>query len=1331
MAPGRRFNRNKNVVAAYTAAELLAKQLASPGRSGGGAATSASAAKVPVRPEKDPLTKTPGVMDPANVSDGDQPGCRETGKGNCERQQTESEDDKTGSENEQQQQADPAFPGWPVASAVAGFFQRTEHEQGRSSSGTTTTTTHQKKYNLRGTARKRAAAAAAAAASAEASHVDTPLGWSKDNAVDSASRKETHGKLEDDAFDSASRKMKKNNATTVPEPAVMPAPVQNAPSKLHLPGHNETAAGAAAAVALAPEQSKALHSSRNSTSVAEPTVPVVSSSAPQLHDEKLHSAEHDQGRDSSGTSSTSAASTTTAHQKKYNLRGAARMRRAAAAPAAGASADAAGHDAPSAPGEDDKLDSASRKNSATPVLKPAVVMPAPALSGAVHLSGRNNKTAAAGATTTFLPPPPEQREALHASRNSTSVAAPKVLPESSKKPEEDQLQSGHSNTSVAEPTIVSHASQTVREELAHSAGNSSSTTGAAAAPAGVVLSTPAEQVDKLHSGRNSTTIAAPAVVSVPGVDKLHSGGNSTTFAEPEASPVLLTPEQADKLLSGRQSMNVTAPFFVSDAQQKPVASHNRTSVAPLVSVAEKKQTTLSGHDSTLKVAAPAASAERELPPPPLIHNRTVPVPDAVRHKPKLRSDPTAFLEDKSDLVDADAHLQHEALQRIKFGKLETAATGGLASGAPGNRTHLANASPQENPTSYLEAHFGHWGPKKFFTRSGIPVQPGEKIVVHLRKPNTVAQEYGWNMLGHLFGWPDWVQPFQTIRIRATYIEGNEQTGQIHYRAEAGGETQMAPYANVEAPRFTYIHLRDHMKAQLARVLQDSDAFKRFVHNYNGVRKTDEAKRAETALWDLFYRQLLFGEIASENIGTGKREIRILKETTTPATDEYQHLGIPAVQGFEPRDNGASFTYNPRKVDGKGSFGQVYKSFTTSYTEGYQRQSVEQRGHHTDEFDQVMKVVTPKPNVPGATIKEIASEIVANFLLTHGTGYAKETKECVSRFVRVMVIEDTTTESESLGEAAQIVTFLEKVRMGDDGYPQEWDPPLYVSRFHQCLRIMEKAQVVMNDLKPANVGRDITNNNHVRFLDFGLATILSGKKYGVKSRTAILGTRPTQYRLNGVGAGGSPVFMSPLLRQYVLLERATGDLRLRDYVQDWYGPKADWFAASLTMLLELIPKAQNVDSVTDANNHLHSLIFCWRLWQWQWRQSEGVWAAVLVDWPHDGYQYMSPHPSPDPKKSRRMQQNVQIMHNSQFEVYPRPAKARSPPPVNQHDPKIRTWCPVYDFITGKVAAKGVVEQFVSGELKKLNLHQNDLQAIAQHITQAELPQNDQSLDFIKV
>ncbi|CAD7935443.1 unnamed protein product [Amoebophrya sp. A120] len=622
--------------------------------------------------------------------------------------------------------------------------------------------------------------------------------------------------------------------------------------------------------------------------------------------------------------------------------------------------------------------------------------------------------------------------------------------------------------------------------------------------------------------------------------------------------------------SGRKNQsNAVAAALLPTNSRKPVprlAGRNKAVADAVHPEADGQKLSLARDSGTVAAAVEDEQQRLFL----ASHNSTVSVVDTVRQSPKLHAErtSTAFLQEEQADMDptvlgADATKMTEALasdardlNRYKGGTLRmTGAIGGFSAVLPGgNRNGTASGADADlggGGSSYLETHSSHGQQhaqpvKAQHTLSHDVKQEkfGYQLTGFARRPELMEISPGEEIVYFDFDVEKRGRPFgpagQWRGRRVTYL------GRVSRTRSPGPDTYVvgndegifeAPKEQLFAP--AYAQLRFHSNRILDRVINDPGAFKRFVHA-EADRNSDAGKWAKDQLLKQFNNMFFIGEVEARGLTSDgdlplsetldvRREI--LRVMPTP-TKELRKQRQPVRKVF--------VTYN-QKADAAGNFGKVYKSFKTYWKEPTEPAtarnanaggrppragliqgpsgellSVDNKGHPDDKFAQVMKIVVPSaaPSSSTQSMWAVAEEIVANFLLTFGSGFAAQTKECVAQLRRVVVIEDYPggTQSESVPQpGSRVVTFLESVRTGKDipelkrieppSDPHQrqplwilqtgsWIPGHYVHRFHECLKIMERAQVVMNDLKPDNTGREWFNPNNVRFLDFGLATFLA-------------------------------------------------------------------------------------------------------------------------------------------------------------------------------------------------------------------------------------------------
>ncbi|CAD7949437.1 unnamed protein product [Amoebophrya sp. A120] len=333
------------------------------------------------------------------------------------------------------------------------------------------------------------------------------------------------------------------------------------------------------------------------------------------------------------------------------------------------------------------------------------------------------------------------------------------------------------------------------------------------------------------------------------------------------------------------------------------------------------------------------------------------------------------------------------------------------------------------------------------------------------------------------------------------------------------------------------------------------------------KKLDEMKKKHKTAYDRFFREPTdhskwIGKYThfarrtsgSQVIGTPTDTLELL-EQPQPYDSSFFPWGSKNAYRSDPTGRTISYKQEP---DAAGSFGAVHKNFKSKVLR--KRQTVDQGSGEKaeseveevknsrfdgdkDRFDQVIKISKP------GTDAMALDEIVINLFLSHGDAGGLE--PCVAQVPHVVFFFDESG-SHSVG------LFVEKVETDVTKLirDREVHPNAYLASFHYCLDQLDKAGVVLNDLKPENMGWGMKTKS-VKFFDFGISTILRDDK-----RVA-LGLNPTRTSLFGYWQSlnkrqkaGTPAYMSPALMR--------GWLPLGYF----YGPKSDWFAAGLTMLVHL-------------------------------------------------------------------------------------------------------------------------------------------------------------------
>ncbi|CAD7954146.1 unnamed protein product [Amoebophrya sp. A120] len=227
---------------------------------------------------------------------------------------------------------------------------------------------------------------------------------------------------------------------------------------------------------------------------------------------------------------------------------------------------------------------------------------------------------------------------------------------------------------------------------------------------------------------------------------------------------------------------------------------------------------------------------------------------------------------------------------------------------------------------------------------------------------------------------------------------------------------------------------------------------------------------------------------SEDAGSRAEENN--HHTVRPLWSNVDVAAMGRTEGSADEGDKESLILYEGEPGGKGTVGEVWTEFHSTKRAAEEAGSaltsnlLNNKVFGDDEYEQVLKVVECAEN-DVKCMKEVAwTEILLNLLLSHGR---TDVQDCVARVPRVFVsyVFARTDEDElDFAEPGRLrfLFFVERVKVvlapGFEGTTQQDSEHLrknadhYVSQLHFCLERFAAAGIILNDLKPRNMGFEI-------------------------------------------------------------------------------------------------------------------------------------------------------------------------------------------------------------------------------------------------------------------
>ncbi|CAD7958210.1 unnamed protein product [Amoebophrya sp. A120] len=338
----------------------------------------------------------------------------------------------------------------------------------------------------------------------------------------------------------------------------------------------------------------------------------------------------------------------------------------------------------------------------------------------------------------------------------------------------------------------------------------------------------------------------------------------------------------------------------------------------------------------------------------------------------------------------------------------------------------------------------------------------------------------------------------------------------------------------------------HMKVKIAMWCRaDLDTFLKY---FNDAGYGGDCRGIEPKVQEWIERYFFFGKIRQQNS-------RVREIVAANMEDGGLLKNTPV-------------SYDASNHGGQGSFGTVREFWTGSIFN--RKHSIGDAGH-----DQIFKEVrcNKEDRMFGgnqkACLYHVSDEVLMNLVLARSNKVGQDLRDCIAQGT-YFVMSYIPGRHEVFFQF-----FLEKIAVnpsGDDKVAKRTTLPVareYVNSFHTCLLVLDSYNFVLNDLKPANMGARIGRKPQLRraikFFDFGLSSIVAANGLVVLGEkvTELYPTRFSFHNSQAVGFSirkpiGTEATYSPTMEH--------GKMWLNE--KNRYSPKTDWFAASVTMLLDL-------------------------------------------------------------------------------------------------------------------------------------------------------------------